>query len=417
MESNVHGPRGLIYAKSLFAGLNFIYETLDGVWNRRPAFYAILTKNYMKDLVMVLYENPLKLLTKNGNPQTSSVVRDVLLVYGVGGNVKNKQLISTEKFLLQSPDGSKEYIIKEHRFDEYSLIGTIVRGGGKIGFLYIADSLQSGLNSTFTSINYYGVFDNQLDYISKDKYAVAARFGNYIMEPISILLNIIIPKDRQFEGNTHIAWYLYIFSGFKMDWLYKAVVGAVARANIPDQMGEFYKWAKDFKFIKNSAYHLEVFKNKAISHFFNVNEPDSNVKTWEQIAQINEKSDATLINELLADATMLTWSYFFKLLDSIIQGYIIVIPANEAFRCVENGLKEYGVIKTSAITFGLVGAYLGINTLTDKVENYFELPSIALVIKESADSSYLFIEEKVCSTSSAIYELIIGDSATASIEL
>jgi len=308
---------------------------LSTVWARRPYFGEIITNNILKVAVSVLFEGPLKSLTKNGNPTTESVVRDGLMSPGVLINVYNKQPIK-----------------EDYTYDVFSIVGTAVRGGGKVLFINSADYISYGLNYTLSSLNNDGIFNETLKSVNKDKVAFAARVGNVVMEPFSMLFNIIIPKDRQTKmpdggDNTHIAWYLYMFSNFKSDWVTLASLGAVGRAFVPDQMGESYKWLKGFKFIQNPANQLYKMKNDAIESLFSVDHIDISDNVMDQISkarnQITASEENIKIAEVKSDAasiSMFSLAFLFKLPEQLFQAYLIMIPTREAFDWISGELNN-----------------------------------------------------------------------------
>jgi hypothetical protein len=167
--------------------VKFLYDGAKFVYKYIPKVGEVLNNNSIKLLVETLFAQQLEWLTKNGNPTTTSIVRDVLMIPGVEINIYNQQIINGN-----------------FKYDEFARVGTIGRGGCKGFFLYSADTIQGFANSTIPLINYNGVFNETLAYIDKEKYAFAARTGNLICEPYSMLFNIIAPKDRQEEGKADI---------------------------------------------------------------------------------------------------------------------------------------------------------------------------------------------------------------------
>lgn len=331
-----------------------LIEFANGVWTRSPYMGEVLTNNAVKVGTSLLFEKELIALTENGNPTTESSVRDVLMAPGILINVYNKQLIR---------DG---FI-----YDEFSVVGTSARGGGKVLFISFSEEIHNIRYDACSLANYNGFFNSTLEDLnilgSRDKVAFAARAGNVVLEPISMLLNIIIPMDRQYSKMTHITWYKYTLFYAKKEWFILAGLGMIGRAIVPDQLGEFYKWGKKLNISKSTTNLIYNTKNKAIESIFNINDIDLADNTIEQIIKAREQIFNSEINTNFAEAKadsasviMFSTDFSLRLIESIFQAYLIMTPTREAFNFIQNDIAKgfyfYSAMKVGGIAVVTIGA-------------------------------------------------------------
>ena len=331
------------------------------LWKYFPNFQEIILNIFIKASFETIFAAQVEFLTKDGNPTTTSFIRDIMTLPGV--------IIST----MNGQEIGKTGI----KYDGFSIIGTLSRGSCKAALLYGADSVEYAYNITLAEIGH--------DNISNvDKYALASRSGNYVCE-YGLLAANYLSKARQLEITNYIKksqesgleemdylpfkvpyWYTYTRDNLGFDVFREIIPGAMLKAIIGDQTGEFIKWGRQIEIINKSYYFIDDKKNKLISEIFDVPELDSNDKIWTQIEKIHQVTDCS--KAVIVDATILVSGVVYRVATEIIHAPIQITPARAGYALVEHGMKEYP-IQTAAIISASFAVYIVKDELLSYVQS------------------------------------------------
>jgi hypothetical protein len=368
--------------KIIFDNSKFIYNGMLFVWKYRPNIGEIIVTNSIKSVLETLFSNHTEVLTKNGNPTTTSIYREVTMLPGLIFNVK----------------ASQEYGNTGIVYDDFSLVGAVFKFSCKYTLLKKAELISSSMEATSS-------FISSNTTIIDDKYAFAARAGNLICEPGSMLSNIIskakqleakaaiikllpegvniqdqltVPKMlsslslqnlenfKEIKETANINSFNYAIKSFtNFPILNEAVFGAFVRIITSDQMGEVVRSIRKSDIVMKSYYCADNLKNQLISNVFTVPLLNSDDKIAVQIEKIDQIADGW--TGFGVKAAIYTCAIAYRLSSEMLQAFIIVPPTRAGYASLESGLKT--APKETLVALAVVaGIYVAKNHIIESVE-------------------------------------------------
>lgn len=323
------------------------------------AFYSgvpfpgeIVKNNFLKSGLETSFSRSLTFLKQNGNPTTLSIVRDFALFPGVLINIYTGQQINPK-----------------YSYDVYAFVGTGYRSACKMLILSNSEAVGSYSSEALDLINYGNSFSPTIEYIDKDHYAFSARLSNLVCEPASVLINRIIPEQKQMEADPALLnayWYTYVFKADKSQWLAKVGIASVVRPLVSDYVGEAWKTVKNIRTIELISHTPFEIKTQLLNQNFPELNFDSSEPAWDQVETILS-SNHDPKTKMTAAMAILTTEYSCSLVLEVAQGYYFMIPTRGINMMFEDFYKSNGIYLTASTLVSLVAVNQGIK--------YYNIPS------------------------------------------
>lgn len=355
---------------------NYLRSFISGI----PYPSGIIKNNFCKSFLEVIFYKQLEFLKANENPTTLSVVRDVALLPGVTLNVYNSQPVD-----------------QRHSYDVFMIIGTLARSTCKAGIIYNSQKLGAYSISALQAINHENLFNSTVSYIKQDHYAFSARTANVVCEPASILINRVIPDQKQ-NGidSKDLFWFAYLFEADKSEWLTKVGIASITRPLVSDFAGQTWKSIKNNGIFKIAGQTPYIIRSQLLENNFPELDFNSKQTAWNQVG-IALDSNYSTDTKIYTSLAILTSEFINTLTLDMIQGYYIMVPTRGINMVVEDYYKNNGIVKT-AIQIASIVAIIKAAKYFKVVDNsYFYLNQYLPIekIKIKLAETYNAYEEKL----------------------